>query len=198
MANNAAREERPIRAGVVAGSVSAVLAALISLPLHSPDDPLLNSGTVAFGALLAGLAAGAIWRALARQSGRPRIFAVIWSLGFGLVVLVAAAGETQLERSVSFIVPLAAIVFPLIGIQTAVLASRPAANRWWLVAGALLVAVAVGIGLAGQGDQKSGRLSLPPKARLSAPARRGMQATQLGWRGVFQDTVSTTVMENEV
>ena len=198
MTNATGREDRPIRAGVVAGSVAAVVAVLISLPLHSPDDPLLNSGTVTFGTLLAGLAAGVLWRALARYGARPRIFAVIWAIGFGLVVLVAVAGETQIERSVSFIVPLAAVVFPMIGIPTAVLASRPAASRWWLVTGALMVSLFLGIGLAGQGDQKSGRLSLPPRAWLLAPARHSFQATQLGQGGGPQGMVNSMVIKSEV
>ena len=163
-------DERPIRAGVVAGSGAAVIAALVSLPLHSPDDPLLNSATVVVGTLLAGVSAGVLWRALAMYPQRPRIFAVVWTIAFGLAVLSAVAGEEVLDRFVSFLVPLEAIVFPLIGLLTPVLAGRPAANRWWLTVGALVLAIGVGIGLAGQGDQRSGRLTLPPRALLSSPA----------------------------
>ena len=43
------------------------------------------------------------------------------TLAFGLVTVAAVAGETQLERSVSYIVPLAAIVFGLTGALTLLL-----------------------------------------------------------------------------
>ena len=76
----------------------------------------------------------------------------------------------MLDRFVSFLVPLEAIVFPSIGLLTPVLASQPAANRWWLTVGALVLAIGAGIGLAGQGDQRSGRVTLPPRALLSSPA----------------------------
>ena len=56
-----------MRAGITAGSISAVVAAIVSLPLRSPDDILMNSATVVIGALLAGLSAGIVWRFLAGQ-----------------------------------------------------------------------------------------------------------------------------------
>ena len=161
------RQEWPIRTGLLAGSATAVVATLVSLPLHSPTGTLFNSATVTLGALAAGLASGVIWKGLSRYAARPRIFAVIWALGLGLVTAAAVAGETQLERSISFVVPLAIIVFALTGISAAILSRSPVTGRWWLTALALLVAVGVGIGLMGQGDQKSGRLTLPPRTELS-------------------------------
>ena len=177
-------DERPIRAGVIAGSVAALIAALVSLPLHSPDDPLLNSATVVVGTLLVGVTAGALWRVLARYPNRPRIFAALWAMAFGLAVLAAVAGEQLLVRFVSFLVPLEAIVFPLVGLLTSVLAGRPAANRWWVAVGTLVFAIGVGVGLSGQGDQQSGRLTLPPRTMLLSPAPAGIQGDRVRRFGV--------------
>ena len=187
-AEPAPREEWPIRTGILAGSAAAVVATLVSLPLHSPTDTLFNSATVTLGSLAAGLASGVIWKGLSRYAARPRIFSVIWALGLGLVAAAAVAGETQLERSVSFVVPLAVIVFAITGISTAVLSRSPVTGRWWLIALALLVAVGVGIGLMGQGDQKSGRLTLPPRTELSTESGTWARGT----RGL------TMVVEREV
>ena len=175
------KDERPIRAGVIAGSGAAVAAALVSLPLHSPDDPLLNTATVVVGTLLAGVSAGVLWRVLTRYPNRPRIFAVLWAIAFGLAVLATVAGEEVVDRFVSFLVPLEAIVFPSIGLLTPVLAGRPTANRWWLTVGALVLAIGVGIGLAGHGDQRSGRLTLPPRALLPSPAPASVQGDRVHW-----------------
>ena len=177
-AESAPREEWPIRTGLLAGSAATVVATLVSLPLHSPTDTLFNSATVTLGALTAGLASGVIWRGLSRYAARPRIFSVIWALGLGLVAAAAVAGETQLERSVSFVVPLAIIVFAITGISTATLSRSSFTGRWWLTALALLVAVGVGIGLMGQGDQKSGRLTLPPRTELSAESGTWARGTR--------------------
>ena len=158
------REESPVRGGVIASSIASVVAALVSLPLRSPDDILLNSPTVMVATVIAGVVAGLLWRALADSARRRSLFAALWALGFVFVVLFAVAGEIQLDRSVSFIVSLAAIVFPLIGTLTVILARRGIAGRWWVTAAVLAIAVGVGIGLASQGDEKSGRVELPPRA----------------------------------
>ena len=160
-------QEKPVPAGLIAGSISAVVSSLVSLPLQSPSDALVNSATVTLGTLFAGLAAGILWRSLANSPKRTRLFAALWALGFGLSVLFGVAVETQLERFFSFIVPLAAIVFVMTGILTAMLARRPIAARWWIAPAALVVAIGVGIGLAGHGDAESGRLELPPRASIS-------------------------------
>ena len=163
-------------AGIIAGSISAVVAALVSLPLRSPDDILLNSVTVVAGALLAGVVAGIIWRILAGHPRRTLWFGVVWCIGqgdersgecFGLTALFAVAGETQLDHFTTFVLPLEAIVFAITGLFTVTLAGTALVRRKWLPAAAVVVALAIGIGLAGQGDERSGELELPPRSGIS-------------------------------
>ena len=163
--------------GIIAGSISAIVAALVSLPLRSPDDILLNSATVAVGATIAGVAGDGRGFSgdglLANRGNRPLMFTMLWAMGFALTALVAVAGETQLDHFLAFVLPLAAIVFPLTGALTAVLADTVIVSRWWLAPAAVVIALAVGISLSGQGDQESGRLELPPRAGISTPFPMG-------------------------
>ena len=161
------KDEAPIRAGLVAGSSAGIVAALVSLPLRSPDDILFNTATVVFGALAAGIAAGAVWRTLSSGRTRSRRFAILLAAGFAVVALFAVLGETQLDHFAAFVLPLAAIVFLLTGLLTPVMARSSTLKRWWLAPAVLVLALAVGTGLAGQGDQESGRLELPPRASSS-------------------------------
>ncbi len=154
-------------ASIIAGSIAAVVAALVSLPLRSPDDILLNSGTVVAGGLLAGIIAGVIWRLLAGHPRRTLWFGVIWSMCFSLIVLLAVAGETQLDHFTAFVLPLGAIVFAVAGLFTVMLEGTALARRKRLAAAAVAIALAIGIGLAGQGDERSGKLELPPRAGVS-------------------------------
>ena len=158
-------------AGLTAGSVAAVVAALVSLPLRSPDDAFFNTGSVAIASLIAGLAAGALWQGAAKSKRRHTFFAGVWTAAFGVVALLSWAGETQLERFGAFVLPLAAIVFTIAGTLTVLLSDTPAVQKPWLPAAALAVALAVGFSLAGQGDAESGRLELPPRAGLAAPRK---------------------------
>ena len=152
-------------ASIVAGSIAAVVAALVSLPLRSPDDILLNSATVVIGALLAGIASGVIWRLLSGHRRRPLLFLLCGCLGFGLIALLAAAGETQLDHFAAFVLPLGAIVvFADRIVDPMAWRAGPCRGPKWLPVAALVVALAVGIGLAGQGDEESGKLELPPRA----------------------------------
>ena len=50
-----------MRTGLIAGSIAAMVATLVSLPLRSPSDAILNSATVAVGVLTVGLVAGMAW-----------------------------------------------------------------------------------------------------------------------------------------
>ena len=154
-------------AGIVAGSIAAVVAALVSLPLRSPDDILLNSVTVVGGALLAGIISGTIWRTLAGRPKRIIWFGMVWSVCFGLTALLAVAGETQLDHFAAYVLPLGAIVFSLIGLLTGALDRTALVRGKWMPAVAVAIALAIGIGLAGQGDERSGELELPPRSGIS-------------------------------
>ena len=155
-----------MRAALLAGAIASIAAALVSLPLRSPHDGLLNAGSVITGALVLALAGGYLWRALSGRANAPLLFAAAMGGGFLAWVGVAFAAETQLARMVSFTVPLAAIAFGGIALLTPLLA--PIASRRWVALAALALAVAVGAALAGNGDAPSGRLELPPRAAAIA------------------------------
>lgn len=161
---NGARGElqAPMRAALLAGALASVAVALASLPLRSPHDGLLNAGSVTIGTLLLAFAAGHLRRALGKRANAGLWFAAAMGAGFVAWVGVAFAAETQLTRMVSFTVPLAAIAFGGIALLTPLVA--PVASRRWVALAAVAVAVAVGAALAGEGDARSGRLELPPRA----------------------------------
>ncbi len=156
--------QKPFSTALVAGAASAVVAALVSLPLRSPHDALLNTASVVWGALALSVVSGLIWRRLSRGEQAGRRFAAVMAVGFVAWVGVAFALDTMLERMVSFSVPLAAIAFGGIGLLTPPLSRAPLATRRPVVLAAIAIAVVVGVGLAGFGDQESGRLELPPRA----------------------------------
>ena len=152
-----------LRAGLASGALAAMAAALVQLPLHSPADVLFNAGTVTLGALATGGVAGVVVDRVRRRTGGLRLFYVAWAAAFLAVVVVAAAAESQLDRTVGYVVPLGAIVLGTTGALTPWLAGSRAVGRWWLVPALVAIAVAVGAALAGEGDTASGRLELPPR-----------------------------------
>ncbi len=148
----------------MAGSGAAIACVLVSLPLRSPSDAMLNSATVMAGGLLAGLACGVLRRALDARVTRPNAIFIAGLLAcFALISLGALAAETYIERSVSFILPLAGLALGIAGALTLLLrrSSRPV--PWWAVTLTLVLAVGLGLALAGRGDQQDGRLELPPR-----------------------------------
>ena len=157
-------------AGLAAGSVAAVIAALVSLPLRSPSDTLLNSASVALACLLSGLVAGLLWLAV-RRSQRPTVyFLAAWSgLFLPTAIVVLLFGRTQLDHFTAFAVPLAVIVYVVTGGLTVSLPRYVPGLRWWQTGIAVVVAVVVGIGLVNQTDQESGRLELPPPGSQVVP-----------------------------
>jgi hypothetical protein len=158
-----------LTAGLIAGSVSALAATGVSLPLRSPDDIIFNAATVTVGALIAGAASGLLWGMVGRGQNGLRLFVTLWCAAFVAVMVVAALGENVLERTFSFTTPLAAMTFAITGVLTPALAGAEI-TRWWMGPASLAAALAVGIPLAGVGDEESGRLSLPPApARTSTP-----------------------------
>ena len=158
-----------IIAGLTAGAIAAIVAALVSLPLHSPVDSAFNSATVAVAALVVGLVTGLLWMWL---SAKVLWYAGVMAALFVVVLVVALAGNTQLERLASFSIPLAIIVIALCALLTPLLASfflRPALGLLkWSPAVAVVVALVVGFGLITQGDAESGELALPPRPTAAA------------------------------
>ncbi|MDE2860055.1 MAG: hypothetical protein OYI31_06020 [Chloroflexota bacterium] len=154
----------PVRAGLTAGSAAAVCGSLLNLPLHSPSDALLNSGTVTAASLAGGLGAGLLWQALGRTARRPAIFSAAIAVVFMLVTAAAAAGESQLERSVSYLVPLAALTLGITAVLTLLLMTSGRALPLAVTIVSVIAALGIGAALAGMGDQESGRLELPPRS----------------------------------
>ena len=128
--------EAPMRAALLAGSAAAVTAALVSLPLRSPNDALLNTGSVVAGVLVLSLASGLWWRMAAVRADARRWFAGGLAVGFLVWTAVALALETQMDRMASFTVPLAAIAFGALAALTPYLSRLPAARRWVVVGAA--------------------------------------------------------------
>ena len=153
----------PLRAGLFTGSIAGIIAVLVNLPLNSPSDAFFNSAPVMVASLLAGVGAGFLRHALGDSSRSLILFMFVMALVFVLVSAAAVAGESQMERSVSYIVPLAAIVLGLTGLLTVLLLRIKKAPSWKLTLLMIVIVVGFGIGLAGHGDQESGRLELPPR-----------------------------------
>lgn len=165
-----------MRVGLIAGSVAAVAASLVSLPLHSPNDLLFNSVTVSVAAIALGIAAGAAWSRLAGTKRPTLYFSLLLAAGLVLFALTSLLLDAFLERSFTFSVPPAATAVVLVGVIVPFLdRGTPGPNRWAALV-ALGVAAAVGIGLVGQGDGESGQLSLPLPSPTVAPAARAVPA----------------------
>ncbi len=104
-----------------------------------------------------------LWRVVRGSQRRVLVFSVVWAAGFLLVVAGSWAGERWLDHLLRFALPLATVVFVISGVLTVWLDGTSLSRSWRLLAVSVVVALAVGIGLAGQGDEKSGRLELPPR-----------------------------------
>ena len=158
-------------AGLTAGAIAAVIAALVSLPLHAPVDSAFNSATVTIAALVVGGISGLLWSLLSERLIR---FLPAMAGLFVVALIIAFAGSPVLDRLVSFMVPLAAIVVVVCAVLTPPLSAffqRPNLGLMkWLPAIAIVVALGVGIPLYSQGDAKSGELSLPPRPTIPASA----------------------------
>ena len=152
--------------GLTGGAVASVVAALVSLPLHSPNDALFNTLAVAIASLVVGLAAGVLWSLLSGGHSLRLRFGLLWLIAIAVVIGIAFGMNTQLDRSVSFGVPLAAIIFGLVGASMYLQACLRLLDSWRVAVVGVLVALALSGALVTQGDQESGRLELPPRANI--------------------------------
>jgi hypothetical protein len=154
-----------VAAGLIAGAIGTALAVLLSLPLRSPDDVFFNAATVALGGVVAAVGAGIAWSRLRDRPNAARTFAIAAAVAFLVVALAALAGEALFERTASYTIPLAAVIFGTIGLGTPLLERRPLPA--WIGAAALVPVIALGVLFAESGDEDATPLSLPPAAGTS-------------------------------
>jgi len=163
---------RALLGGLASGAVAVIVAALLSLPLRSPDDVFFNSVSVTVGALLAGAGGGLLWWAAQRSHAPVRTFGASVLAGFLLVAVLTLVAERMpgapLERVAGFVLPLAAAVFGVVAVLTPLLVQRGRALRVAAPMG-VVAAVILGVALAGEGDAESGKLALPA-LRSSQPS----------------------------
>ena len=153
-----------MNAGITAGALAAIVAVLVSLPLKSPDDSLLNSASVAVASLIVGLISGLMWKMLVNTEGRPKKFGILWgvsSLTVGAMLLSAFA--VQLDNLIPFALPLVVIVCTITGVLTPLFGRDPSPLRWWVAPAAVAVVLALAIPLANVGDEESGEAGAPPE-----------------------------------
>lgn len=159
--------------GLVPAALAAVFASLVSLPLDSPDDALLNTGTVTIAALAVGIALAVVWQVVQSRPNGRLVYVGITAAGFVAAVVFVAICETQLSGMIEFGLPLTALVFAIAGVLTPLVASLKVPDRVALVGApvSLVMALGLGIGLAGMGDGESGTLSLPESPSPTGAAR---------------------------
>ena len=152
-------------AGLLAGSVAAIAAVAVSIPLESPSDAYFNSASISVALLGLGVGVGLLWWALSwSRENRLLYFNVVMTILCVGVLGGTLALDTYLERSNSFILPLAAIGLGTTWILTLVLVRMGRSLPWRLAFLTAAIALALGFALAGQGDQEDGKLELPARS----------------------------------
>lgn len=151
-------------AGLLAGSVAAIVAVAVSLPLESPSDAYFNTASVAMASIGLGLCAGLLWLALSGCGRSRMLFFNVAMASIAIIIFAATITlETYLDRSVTFILPLAGLAVGATWLLTVILVRMGRALPWRLAFITAAIALALGFALAGQGDQEDGRLELPPR-----------------------------------
>jgi hypothetical protein len=78
----------PVLAGLAAGSVGAIAASLLALPIDSPNETTANPITVTILAMVIGVISGGLWRMLRAQRNGSKKF--VWSMVGGLFAVLSA------------------------------------------------------------------------------------------------------------
>ncbi|MEN8113731.1 MAG: hypothetical protein ABFS21_05035 [Actinomycetota bacterium] len=133
----------PELAGLAAGSVGAIAASLIALPVNSPNESIANPVTVTLAAMIIGVLSGRLWRRVRAQRNGTRAFTLAMIGGLLLASLALALVEWQVGGGwFSYGALVTGIVFLSIRLLTPVI-SRAVAPTWSIaipVVLALLVA----------------------------------------------------------
>jgi polyisoprenoid-binding protein YceI len=149
----------PWLAGLAAGAVGAMAGTLLAFSLRSPDDVVANSVSVSLAALIVGLASGWLWRRLRASRNGLRTFRLAVFGGFiAALIGIVVADQVALASLIPYGAPIAAAVFASVGLLTPFFAMHHLPS--WGVAGLVVVAAALAVGLFGRGNVESGDLSL--------------------------------------
>ena len=153
------RSLNPVLAGLAAGSVGAIAASLIALPVHSPDELVANSLTITIAALAIGALSGLLWRKIRATANATRTFAFTMVGGFVVTMMAAAIiDQIALERFIPYAGAASLVIFLSIGLLTPVFSQ--AVVPAWVAFIPVVLALIVGFGLFGRGTSTSGDLSL--------------------------------------
>ena len=166
----------PILAGVAAGSVGAIAASLIALPIRTPDELVANSLTVTIAALVIGALSGLLWRRIRATANGSRTFALTVIGAFAVTMMAAAIiDQTSLERFIPYAGAVSLVIFLAVGLLTPVF-SRAVAPAWAALI-PVLIALVVGFGLFGRGNTTDGALELSDLETTSTTAADSTEAT---------------------
>ena len=136
----------PTVSGLAAGSVGAIAASLISLPVTSPNDTVANPLTVTIVAMILGALSGMVWRRVRATTNGARNF-VIAMVG-GLLVVLSALAIIEWTAGggwFTYTALITGVIFLSVILLTPAI-SRAVAPLWAaLIPVALAVIVAVGL-----------------------------------------------------
>ena len=144
----------PALAGLAAGAIGAIVAAVVSLPFRAPDQAAANTLSLTVVSVVIGLAGGDLWRRLRATSNAGRSF--LWAQVGGFFVALAAIALVDqffLGNLLQYATPVAVVIFASVGLLTPMLA-RSHLPVWSAIV-VVVLAVAVGLGLFGRGNTAS-------------------------------------------
>jgi hypothetical protein len=140
------RTLNPTVSGLAAGSVGAIAASLISLPVTSPNETIANPLTVTVVAMIIGALSGLVWRSVRATTNGARNFVIAMVAGLFVVLSTLAIIEwTAGGGWFTYAALIAGVVFLSVGLLTPVI-SRAVAPVWAAMIPVVL-AVIVALGL---------------------------------------------------
>ena len=158
--------EVPVRAGVTAGSIAAIIGSLANLPLQAPTDTLFNAATVTVTSLFMGALCGWLWARFSSNSRGPILFAGSLLFAFAVVAVTAFGLDTKIDGLILYVIPLATIIFGVVFGLTPLLSRASTTVPAWLSVIVFALAIFIGTGLANCGDASAGTLTLPPRSMI--------------------------------
>jgi hypothetical protein len=140
------RTLNPTVAGLAAGSVGAIAASLISLPVTSPNDTVANPLTVTVIAMIIGALSGMVWRRVRATPNGARTFVIAMVAALFVVLSTLAIIEwTAGGGWFTYAALVAGVIFLSVGLLTPVI-SR-AVGPTWAALIPVFLAVVVALGL---------------------------------------------------